>query len=274
MRCGESSVTKRRRSLGQHYLIDPSVIRLMVETSGVREHERLLEIGTGRGVLTRELGGLLSRHFEAFELDEDNYVATRELGITGLDLHLGDAFSERPVFDVLVSSLPYSESSNFVEWLSKLRYDRAVVMLQKDFVEKLMAKPGSDRYRAVSVISQLSSEISIVRDVGRESFDPPPRVSSVLVTMRPRAVITPHRIRIIKMLFSQKRKTLTGAMRRLGLRRRRRSMPEVGPELRSQRVQKLSVGEIEGLLERIEKRPSRAKIIPDGGPGERRANEL
>ena len=258
----------KRRYLGQHYLADPSVIRLMVETSGVRERERLLEIGTGRGALTRELGKL-SRSFEAFELDEDNYVATKELGIDGLDLHLGDAFSERPVFDVLVSSLPYSESSNFVEWLSKLHYDRAVVMLQKDFVEKLMAKPGSDRYRAVSVISQISSEISIVREVGRDSFDPPPRVSSVLVTIRLRSIITPHRIRIIKMLFSQKRKTLTGAMRRLGL----ELTPGIEPELRSRRVQQISAGEIEGLLGQIES-SSRAKIIPDGGPGERRANEL
>src|SRR5208283_2865638 len=165
----------KRRALGQHYLVDPSVVQLMIETSGIKQGERVLEIGTGRGVLTERLCEL-SGHVEAFELDDANYLATRRRVEKGLDLHLGDAFSTRPIFDVLVSSLPYSESSNFVEWLSQRNYDRAIVILQKEFVEKLMSEPRKRSYRAISVIFQLSSSIEVVGEVDRDSFARPPRV--------------------------------------------------------------------------------------------------
>ena len=200
----------KRRALGQHYLTDPSVAAAMVRLAAVGRDDRVLEIGTGRGVLTRGLSGL-SRRFEAFELDEDNYRATEELGLD-VALHLGDAFEDPREFDVLVSSLPYSESSNFVEWLSRHRYQRAVVLLQRDFVDKLLAWPGQDGYRAISVISQLSSEVRVELNVPRESFDPPPRVFSVVVVMRPRDLFLPDEIRLVKMLFSQRRRKLSGAL--------------------------------------------------------------
>src|SRR5580698_10003162 len=115
---------RRRRALGQHYLIDPSVTALMVRLAAIERDDRVLEIGTGRGALTRGLSGA-SDSFEAFELDRDNYLATKELGLDVV-LHHGDAFADSREFDVLVSSLPYSESSNFVEWLSRHHYEKAV----------------------------------------------------------------------------------------------------------------------------------------------------
>src|ERR1022692_4108567 len=166
----------KRRALGQHYLIDPVVTSLMVRLAAIEQDDRVLEIGTGKGALTRGLSGL-SSHFEAFELDKNNYLTTKELDLEGVVLHLGDAFADSGEFDILVSSLPYSESSNFVEWLSRHRYERAVVLLQRDFVDKLLAQPGQDGYRAISVISQISSEVRPELDVPRESFDPPPKVS-------------------------------------------------------------------------------------------------
>ena len=165
----------RRRALGQHYLADGAVVDLMVRTACIEGPERVLEIGTGKGVVTRELCKTSTR-VEAFELDHENVLATRSLGLDGLVLHEEDAFSAPREFDVLVSSLPYSESSNFVDWLAKLRYRRAIVLLQRDFAWKLIAQPGDESYRAVSVISQISSEVRVIRDVARTSFDPPPRV--------------------------------------------------------------------------------------------------
>ncbi len=236
----------KRRALGQHYLVDPSVVQLMIETSSIKQDERVLEIGTGRGVLTERLCEL-SGHVEAFELDDANYLATRRRVEKGLDLHLGDAFSTRPMFDVLVSSLPYSESSNFVEWLSQRNYDRAIVILQKEFVEKLMSEPRKRSYRAISVIFQLSSSIEVVGEVDRDSFAPPPRVSSVVAVIKPRAIITSRQIRLVKMLFSQKKKKLGMALGRLGFDDKR-----VAPEQLSRRVWDLSALEIWGVLRTID----------------------
>ena len=158
----------------------------MIGLAGIGQEDRVLEIGTGQGGAHPRLLARLSSHFEAFELDRANYLATKGLGLDNLLLHLGDAFSDSREFDILVSSLPYSESSNFVEWLSGHRYKSAVVLLQRDFVDKLLAQPGEDGYRAISVISQISSDVSPELDVVKESFDPPPKVSSAVVVIRPR----------------------------------------------------------------------------------------
>ncbi|MDG6920349.1 MAG: hypothetical protein JRN59_02325 [Nitrososphaerota archaeon] len=236
--------SRRRRSLGQHYLTDASVIDLMVRTAGITKADRVLEVGTGRGVVTRELCKAAER-VEAFEIDRENYLTTKRVGLDRLTLHLEDAFSAPRDFDVLVSSLPYSESSNFVEWLSSLRYHRAVVLLQRDFAEKLLAVPGDEQYKAISVISQISSSVRVIRYVGRESFDPPPHVSSALVLIVPRRELQSEQIGLIKMLFSQRKKRLASAVKKLSL-----ELPGIRPPMLSLRVEWLTPGEIENLLTR------------------------
>ena len=235
----------KRRRLGQHYLIDPAVTETMVRLAAISQDDRVLEIGTGKGALTSMLAGS-SRHVEAFELDGDNYLATQRLRLDGVLLHLGDAFSEPREFDILVSSLPYSESSNFVEWLGRHRYERAVVLLQRDFVDKLLAAPGDESYRAISVISQMSSEVRLELEVARESFYPPPRVSSVVVVIRPRRVIAKEQVGLVKLLFSQRRRKLVGALKQLGLK------APMEPSHLDRRVQDISPEGFLDLLGRIE----------------------
>jgi 16S rRNA (adenine1518-N6/adenine1519-N6)-dimethyltransferase len=203
--------------LGQHYLVDDSVVGSMVNLAAIKPGERVLEIGTGRGALTRELVGLTA-NLEGYEIDKESYEGLkRELAESSLVLHNEDVFESSPEFDVLLSSLPYSESSAFVEWLSGRRYDRAVVLLQKDFARKITAPPGSPAYRAVSVVSQASAHVEMVLDVSRRSFDPPPRVNSCLVTMRWKRSLTPEETAMIKKIFSQKRRTVRAALKSLGL---------------------------------------------------------
>ena len=189
----------------------------MLELAAIKPGERVLEIGTGRGALTRELARLTTS-LEAYEIDRESYDGLRrELGGASLVLHNEDAFKSSPGFDVLLTSLPYSESSKFVDWLSHRRYDRAVVLLQRDFARKITAPPGSQAYRAISVISQASARVEIVSDVSRLSFDPPPRVNSCLVTMRWRRTLTRQQTAMIKEIFSQKRRTVRAALKSLGL---------------------------------------------------------
>ncbi len=189
----------------------------MIDLAAVRPGERVLEIGTGGGALTRELVGL-TPNLEGYEIDRESFERLeRELGGAPLVLHNEDVFNSSPEFDVLLSSSPYSESSHFVEWLSQMRYDRAVVLLQRDFAMKLTAPPGSPAYRAVSVISQASTKVEIVSDVSRASFDPPPRVNSCLATMRWRRTLNAEQTAMIKRIFSQKRRTVRAALNSLGL---------------------------------------------------------
>ncbi len=210
-----------RRSLGQHYLRDRRIIDKIVASANVQPGERILEIGTGRGVLTKELVHL-GASLEAYEVDRENLAATlEELGAARAAVHLGDVFKEAPRFDVLVSSLPYSRSATFVEWISQLEYGRAVVLLQEDFVNKIIATVGTRDYRAISVIAQVSSEVKVLMRVGRESFSPHPRVSSLLVSVKPKRRMTGAEISRVKHLFSLRRREVVSAIAKLGMTRPR-----------------------------------------------------
>jgi 16S rRNA (adenine1518-N6/adenine1519-N6)-dimethyltransferase len=205
------------RRLGQHYLTDAETVRRIVETAEIQKHERVLEIGTGKGALTKELVSL-SPKFEGYEVDMTNLVETLDaLGGRAVTIHLGDAFQQRPKFDVLVSSLPYSRSGTFVEWISQVDYDRAVVVLQEDFVEKLLAKPGERDYRGVSAMAQISSDYRVLWRVGRMSFSPPPKVNSVVVSIRPKRRLSPGEISNVKRLFSLRRREVASALMKLGM---------------------------------------------------------
>jgi len=205
-----------RRRLGQHYLVDRSIVARLVSLAAVRRGERVLEIGTGKGAVTSELARVASS-LEGYEIDEENLNATREaLGDRKMKLHLGDAFEKRPKFDVLVASLPFSRSSQFVEWIAQQRYERAVVVLQEDFVRKVTARPGQREYRAVSVIAQVSSEIGELGRVPRSAFSPQPRVNSVIAGWRPRKTLGAHDIAAVKRLFSLRRQQVGSAISKLG----------------------------------------------------------
>ncbi len=241
--------------MGQHYLTDSSVVDRILNLASIRRGERVLEIGTGRGALTRELIGLTDR-VEGYEIDEENYSQLeKELGHTPLVLHHGDAFESTPVFDVLLSSLPYSESSAFVEWLSHQKYDRAIVVLQRDFARKITAVPGDQAYKAVSVISQASAHVEIVSGIGRWSFDPPPRVNSSLVRMKWKLTLTTEQTALIRLLFSQKRRTVGAALKNLGM-----EIPPSSPISAGSRVNKLGPESVVSLIEGIRRRGQEDQI--------------
>jgi 16S rRNA A1518/A1519 N6-dimethyltransferase RsmA/KsgA/DIM1 with predicted DNA glycosylase/AP lyase activity len=205
-----------RQRLGQHYLVDRRVVDRIIACADIQPYERVLEIGTGRGVLTRELA-LLGAGLEGYEVDRKNLEVTlEELGTTKAVIHLGDAFKETPRFDVLVSSLPYSRSATFIEWISQIEYDRAVVLLQEDFVTKIMSAPGTRDYRAISAVAQVSSEFQELMTVDRESFLPPPNVNSLLVLVKPKRRMTCAEILGVKRLFSLRKRQVMSAMAELG----------------------------------------------------------
>ena len=206
----------RRRRLGQHYLVDKEVLRKIVEAAAIQPHERVLEIGTGQGMLTKELV-TAGKSFVGYEIDRRNYEETVESVGEDVEVHLGDAFQHMPEFDVLVASLPYSRSASFIDWLCQVEYNRAVVLLQEEFVQKIQAKPGMREYRAVSVLAQISSEIKAIGRVGRASFSPPPRVNSSLIAITPKGRVPAQEILEIKRLFSLRRRRVSSALARLGM---------------------------------------------------------
>jgi 16S rRNA (adenine1518-N6/adenine1519-N6)-dimethyltransferase len=175
------------RALGQHYLIDKRILKEIVESSQINKEEVVCEAGTGEGILTQELCKQAKRVI-SFEIDKALHVRALSClsDFSNLLLINADIFKVKNVdFHVFVSNLPYARSKDAIEWLALRKFSRAIVMFQKEFVNKLKARPGETNYRSVSVIGQYCFRIDSLFEVNRKSFFPQPQIDSQVVRLTP-----------------------------------------------------------------------------------------
>ena len=200
----------------QRFLLSADAAEKMALAAGVGPEDSVFEAGTGTGALVRHLCARAAR-VTSVERDEELYEAARaSLGrIPNLSLRCGDAFLMEEDSDVFVSSLPYSQSRRAFEWMAQRSFARGAVLVQKEFAEKLLTGRPADR-RAISVIARAAFEIRRVCAVDRRSFDRPPRVDSVILSLRRRRSLDAQTIRAVGAMFSYRRKTLRGILARLG----------------------------------------------------------
>ncbi|HEY2681898.1 MAG TPA: 16S rRNA (adenine(1518)-N(6)/adenine(1519)-N(6))-dimethyltransferase RsmA [Steroidobacteraceae bacterium] len=220
-----------RKRFGQHFLHDPGVIRRIVESIGPAEGEALVEIGPGRGALTFELlrrSGAL----EVVEIDRDlaHELACDARATPGLKIHVQDALktdylalrSAGPPLRV-VGNLPYNISTPL---LFELLRQRAAIadmhfMLQKEVVERITSAPGTKEYGRLTVMLAAFAESEFLFDVGPGAFQPPPKVWSAIVRLKPSAharfdIGSEAALRaVVSAAFSQRRKTLRNCLKGL-----------------------------------------------------------
>jgi 16S rRNA (adenine1518-N6/adenine1519-N6)-dimethyltransferase len=220
-----------RKRFGQNFLHDQGVIERILDCIEPRPGQRLVEIGPGHGALTR---GLLQRigELDAIELDRDLLQPLRRscAPLGELRLHNADAlaFDFRTLRDDerrlrLVGNLPYNISTPLLFHLIEQAdaIEDMHFMLQKEVVERMAAGPGSKTYGRLSVMLQVSCEVTPLFDIGPEAFDPPPKVDSSVVRLRPlpRPLITAEQMggfgELVGSAFAQRRKTLRNNLKRL-----------------------------------------------------------
>src|ERR687895_91199 len=178
----------KTRSLGQHHLIDKRVLKEVIRSSQISREEVVCEAGTGEGILTRELCKYAKRVI-SFEIDRILYLRARNYlsDFSNLLLIHEDIFKNSDIeFDLFVSNLPYSRSKRAIEWLALKKFNRAIVMLQKEFVDKLQAKSGQSNYRSISVIGQYCFKIENLFEVSKSSFTPQPKIGSEVIKLTPK----------------------------------------------------------------------------------------
>jgi len=213
--------------LGQNFLRDEGFARRIVELVETGRGT-LLEIGAGHGILS----GMLLERFPLrpvalIEVDA-NLASELERRFSGpegprrggrievirgdiLQIDLGERFPAGPV--TLVGNLPYHISKELIDWLiaQREKVDSAVLMLQKDFIDKLLAPCGGKKYNAQSVVFQLLFRPRRRFDVPPGAFAPKPKVVSTVITARP---LEPPCARVgdlyafVRLCFAERRKTL------------------------------------------------------------------
>lgn len=198
--------------LGQNFLVNDEVIKRIIQVSCINNDDVIYEVGTGKGALTNELCRI-SKFVYSFELDSDLYnYCKRKLLYKNLKLLNLDGFRENSniPFDIFISSLPYYESRNALTWLCQRNFKKSILLLQREFVEKLISTPGNKNYRAISIISQYRFSINILLHVQSSCFSPPPKVDSVLIELYPKtSPLSKKAINDIQFLLSFRKKNIS-----------------------------------------------------------------
>ena len=204
------------RALGQHFLIDERVAHRHVESASIQQDETVLEIGPGLGVLTRILA---KRSRKVIAIEKDRRLADA-LGAIGNNVEViaADALEvDWPSFGAMVANLPYAISSPITFRLLDHRFDRAALMFQQEFSERMVAKPGGKAYSRLTVGVHYRAECTLIERVPRSAFYPIPKVDSAIVRLVPRP--PPYDVhdeavfhRIVSACFRHRRKTIANAL--------------------------------------------------------------
>jgi 16S rRNA (adenine1518-N6/adenine1519-N6)-dimethyltransferase len=207
-----------RRRLGQHFLFDDKVIRRIVDYASLSPRDIVLEVGAGLGSLTFKLAEEAGRVI-AVEKDQRLYRRLKQKlsRVDNVELVYGDVFKVAlPYFNKVVSNLPYSISKEFTLWLLRSKFERAVLLLQREYADKLAAPPGSEHYSWISAVSQLFAQVSLREVIPKSLFEPPPKVDSRIVILNPRfekGILKDELENFSLKLFSYKNKRLLNALR-------------------------------------------------------------
>jgi 16S rRNA (adenine1518-N6/adenine1519-N6)-dimethyltransferase len=228
VRYGSSNARRQKPKLGQNFLVSPTAPRAIVEALGDLSQATVLEIGSGKGVLTSLLA-TRAKQLIAVELDPD-LAALLEGGSAEvlcqdiLQVDLTQLAARHGVRLQVIGNLPYYISSPILMHLfaHSAVVDRAVLMTQREVAERIVAPPGSRAYGLLSATSQMYATVENLFTLPPEAFSPPPEVYSTVVrlTMHPRfeelAVDAAAFERFLRQVFALKRKTLANNLRAAG----------------------------------------------------------
>ena len=210
-----------KKEYGQHFLADRNILDVIGRLAELARNDVVLEIGPGRGVLTRYLAERVA-HVHAVEIDRELEPLLRDLG-ANVDVVFGDALDVPLPHDAtkLVSNLPYNVATPIiVESLDGLpNVGLWCVMVQREVADRLFAEPSTKAYGAVSVLVQLVCERTGFHPVSRTVFRPPPNVDSALVAFR-RVGLPDSYTRVKKIVtasFAHRRKTLPNSLELAGV---------------------------------------------------------
>lgn len=212
-----STSFERRRSLGQSFMEDRNILALEARLAAP-EGKSVLEIGPGDGRLTDAVLARKPKKLIAVEKDTRFVVLLRKKysGRSDVDIIEADFLDyELPSggVDVVVGNIPYYISSDIVFRLAGLQFGHAVLMVQKEFAQKMVSRPGERNYGRLSVTAQLSFTVSLERIVLRHLFRPVPKVDSAIIVLRPTGVrLSAREENVIRWLFQHKNKTVRNAL--------------------------------------------------------------
>lgn len=240
-----------KKSKGQNFLTDDRVAQRHVDYACIEKGDRVLEVGPGLGILTSKLIEI-SDDVTCIELDEILAEHIRNTYGDRLKLIEGDAVKVPfPGFDRFVSNLPYSVSTPIIFKLLTYNFKKAVVMVQKEFADRMTAPVGSTEYSRLTVNLFYKADCRILENVPASRFKPKPKVDSALVEIVPRKA--PFDVldestffRVTEVAFNHRRKKIGTALKNARMIEKDWELPYL-----DDRIETLAPAQIGELADRI-----------------------
>lgn len=245
-----------KKSLGQHFLKDESILDKIVEALNQHSFTRLLEVGPGGGALTKHLLKIPDIDFKAVELDEEkvDYLTKMYPQLSGKLIHQNfldiDAPFEEPF--IVIGNFPYNISTQILfkilEWKEKVPV--VIGMFQKEVAQRAASKEGNKVYGVLSVLIQAYYDVEYLFDVSNQAFNPPPKVESgvIKLTIRKEPLHVKserYLFMLVKAAFNQRRKTLRNGVKGMF------TPEELQDEIFNKRAEQLSVSDFAALTFRM-----------------------
>lgn len=248
------------KRLGQHFLVDESVRKQLVDLAELDANDTVIEAGPGLGFLTAMLA---DKAGQVIAIEKDRTLATHLKNKfsrqENVRIMQGDALKvEIPLGAKIVSSPPYNISSKLVLLIANSTFQTAALLLQSEFVSRLTASSGTREYGRISVMLQSKAQATLHVRVPRSAFYPRPRVDSALVRiipLREKNQINDQElfVDLVRALFSQRRRKLKGVLNRYLKARypKKAQTTSLGSSLIDKRVYELSPSEFISLANEI-----------------------
>ncbi len=244
---------RHKKRFGQHFLAAPEILDEIAELLPL-EGKTVLEIGAGDGALTQALAEK-ARKVVALEIDRElvkqlDKKFAKQISGNRIQIVQADALkADFTPFKLIFGNVPYNISTPLLLKIIKSNFSHAVLMLQSEFGERLVAPPGSREYSRLSVAVQSQAKAEIVDYVAKECFYPVPQVNSVLVHLAPKPARQVVHLdeKLVNALFQHPnqnlRKALKHSKRSLGEKRVQQFLEKIPADLLSKCARGLSLEE-------------------------------
>jgi len=208
-----------KKRLGQHFTVNSDMLQRLVSHASITKDDIVLEVGAGLGFLTQLLSSKCKKVISVEVDPKIVRILRKQLhSLQNVDLIEGDILTvSLPPFNKVVSAPPYSISSPLLFRLLERKFDWAVLILQKEFAERLAASVGSKDYGRLTVTIYYRADVELLDYVPRTMFYPPPDVDSMMVRLKPRG--SPFQVddedtffELVRTLFTQRNKKVRNGL--------------------------------------------------------------
>lgn len=227
-----------KKFFGQNFIKNRGILEKEAELAEIK-NKIVLEIGAGDGRLSEVLLRKKPKKLFLVELDRKflDVLWEKFAGKENVEIIAGDFLKLKPFsVGIIFGNIPYYISSKIIFRLLDWNFENAVLMVQKEFGEKMVAKPGEGNYGRLSVTSQICFEVKKGFVVSRENFFPKPKVDSIVILLKKKRKLSAWEEKLIRELYAHKNKTVENALKRI-----RAEIPE---NLKKKRPRHMSIEEV------------------------------